>query len=517
MKIFKQTTLVNLLAGLVLSFNVSAQNGLIDDFGLDSDIVEHETDFTCEPLPPPPPPAQQSGAEGLPPLPLPAVPLRRTEKKNPPRPPVLIAKIATNDPADWATNPSDTTNLLRWMSRNLKVDFSSINIPQNQIPEDPKEIPILYRTGHNAFEFTPELRTKLRTYLENGGTLILDACCGRRAFVESALKEIQILFPDRSPYRLTFNHPLYHAYFDLTPEDITYREFARKAGAVNGQTSLVGIDVECRTAVFFFRWDISCGWDGMADSERHHCLGYTMESSRLIGANLMAYISSERQAAMPLSKAMQFVNADKTQAGKFVVAQAKYHGIWKTRQAGLSMLLNAFHEQTKTPVNFEKRDVPLESERLFDVPFLYMTGHRDFTLTEREVQNLRSYLNRGGFLFAESCCGRHGFDTGFRRAMAEVLNGAELLPIPAEHPVYQFPNAVGEVEPRLPVARKLKTENHISPSLQGISIDGRLAVVYSPYGLACGWELAECPYCHGIVSRDALALGVNVLTYALLQ
>lgn len=517
MTALNHSTLTGLLFALALSLQAFAQDSLLDDFGLDSDVVEHETEFSCEPLPPPPPPAQQSGAEGLPPLPLPAVPLRRTEKKNPPRPPVLIAKIATGDAADWATNPSDTTNLLRWMSRNLKVDFSAINLPQDRIPEDPAEIPVLYRTGHNAFEFTPEVRQKLRAYLENGGTLIMDACCGRRAFVESALNELQQLFPERPPYRLTFDHPLYRAYFDLGPEDVAYREFARKAGAVDGQTSLVGIDIECRTAVFFFRWDISCGWDNLPDSEHHHCLGYTIESSRRIGANLMAYITSERQAAMPLSKAMRFINADSTESGKFIIAQAKYHGIWKTREAALSMLLNAFHEQTRTPVSFEKRDVPLDSDRLFDVPFLYMTGHRDFTLTERERQNLRAYLQRGGFLFAEACCGRSGFDTGFRRAIAEVLDGATLVPVPPEHPVYQFPNAVRDVEPRLPLARALKTETRIAPALEGISIDGRLAVLYSPVGLACGWELAECPYCKGITTRDALALGVNILSYALLQ
>ncbi|NCB32110.1 MAG: DUF4159 domain-containing protein, partial [Clostridia bacterium] len=48
-----------------------------------------------------------------------------------------------------------------------------------------------HRTGHDAFSFTPEIRERLRAYLAGGGTLILEACCGRRAFVESALREVQ--------------------------------------------------------------------------------------------------------------------------------------------------------------------------------------------------------------------------------------------------------------------------------------------------------------------------------------
>jgi hypothetical protein len=42
-------------------------------------------------------------------------------------------------------------------------------------------------------------------------------------------------------------------------------------------------------------------------------------------------------------------------------------------------------------------------------------------------------------------------------------------------------------------------------------------VIYSPYDLSSGWALATAPYDYGIVQEDALALGVNVLSYALMQ
>ncbi len=494
-----------------------AEGQLLDDFGLDSDVVGREEDFTCVPKPPPSKPAQHSGAESLPPLPLPVVPLRRTEKKNPPRPPVLIAKIATAHRSDWATNPGDTTNLLRWMAQNLDVHFSDMNMPENQIPDNPREVPVLYRTGHEAFSFSPQVRERLRAYILSGGTIIFDACCGRRAFVESALKEMQQLVPERPPYRLTLDHPLYHSFFDIRPEDIQFREHARRAGATNGTPAAIGIDVECRTAVFFFRWDVSCGWDGLADSEQHHCLGYTIDSARMLGANLMAYITAERKAAMPLSKALQFVDEDQSRAGKFVIAQAKYQGMWKTRGAGLSMLLNSFHEQTETPVHFNRLELPLDSNRLFDAPFLYLAGHQNFTLTPQERENLRQYLLRGGVLLAESCCGREAFDVAFRREIKAVLGGTDLEKLPAAHPIFMYPNQLSAVQPRPAMAQKLGTESAVSPILYGVNIEGQLGVIYSPFGLACGWELAECPYCNGIVATDALRLGINILTYAIMQ
>ena len=260
----------------------TGQAGLLDGLGLQSDGAQEETDYTCTPLPPAKPPAQHSSAEGLPPLPLPVVPLRRTEKKNPPRPPVLIAKIATKDRSDWATNPADAKNLLKWMASNLNVHFSTINLPDSEIPSDPAQVPVLYRTGHDAFSFAPDQRERLRSYLLRGGTIIFDACCGRRAFFESAYREMQELIPERPPYRLSKDHPLYHSFFDV--EDIAYRPWAVQAGAKNGETAAIGIDVGCRTAAFLFRWDLSCGWDELQDSDRHHCLGYDIKTSKQLGS-----------------------------------------------------------------------------------------------------------------------------------------------------------------------------------------------------------------------------------------
>lgn len=101
---------------------------LTDGLGLDSEVSREELNYTCVAKPPPKPPAQMSGGEGVPPLPLPAVPQRRTEKKNPPRPPVLVVKIITDGgEADWNTNPQDIENLLKWMAKNFGINFSSQN------------------------------------------------------------------------------------------------------------------------------------------------------------------------------------------------------------------------------------------------------------------------------------------------------------------------------------------------------------------------------------------------------
>ena len=49
---------------------------------------------------PPAAPQRRKGGEGVPPLPLPATPLRRTERKRPPAPPALVAKIQYGAPKE---------------------------------------------------------------------------------------------------------------------------------------------------------------------------------------------------------------------------------------------------------------------------------------------------------------------------------------------------------------------------------------------------------------------------------
>ena len=128
-KLMILTFAVSLWMGVCLLAQETRLRGLTDGLGLNSEVSKEELKYTCKPLPAPKPPAQMSGGEGVPPLPLPAVPQRRTEKKNPPRPPVLVVKIVTDGgEQDWNTNPQDVENLLKWLAKSFGISFSSQNM-----------------------------------------------------------------------------------------------------------------------------------------------------------------------------------------------------------------------------------------------------------------------------------------------------------------------------------------------------------------------------------------------------
>ena len=460
----------------------------------------------CGP-PPPPKPAQRSGAEGFAPLPLPVTPQRRTEKKKPPTPPVVVVKIKTGTLADWATDQNDINNLLVWMQSKLKINFTYEEKKLSEVKLDAARLPMLYRTGHDAFSFTPAEREALREYILNGGFIYFDACCGRKEFADSVRRELAAIFPKRPLRKLEPDHPIYRCYYDVSKVRYT------PATGITGWAPppLEGIDIGCRTAVVFSPYDLSCGWDMHTHT---HCKGVYAEDALKLGANLIAYATATKAMGVSLAESRIYVDSETSRADKFRIGQVIHTGDWNPDPAGLSTLLDTVAGSTSLKVSFGTKPLKLDSGELSVYPFIYMTGHRDFRLSDSEVAALRRYLKAGGFLMADACCGRKAFDLAFRREMQRVLPGHKFVRLPSSHPIFSAHYKIKSVNYSQAAIVQEKVQSPGPPHLEGISVNGELAVVYSPYDMGCGWELKPHPYAVGYEARDAIKLGVNIVVYA---
>lgn len=472
----------------------------------------------CGP-PPPPKPAQASGAEGVPPLPLPAVPLRRTEKKNPPKPPTIIVKVQTGSVYDWGTDLNDVNNLLAWMQSTLHVNFSHEEKHLNQVDLETGNVPVIYRTGHNAFSFTEQQRQRLRAYLTWGGMMIFDACCGRRAFVQSARYEIERIFPQRKLKRIPLDHPVFNSYYENAG---TVRFTPASNLPSPAHCGLEGIEIGCRMAMVFSPHDMSCGWD----MHTHSTPGGSWiesEDALKLGANLMAYATATRDMSVSLADAKAYVDAEPTRTDKFRIGQLIHDGDWNPDPVGLRNLLDHVGQSTDLRVSFSTEPIQPVMKDLSQFPFVYITGHGDFAWTDEQAAAVGRYLRNGGFLLADACCGRQSFDVACRREIAKALKspanptgGLTLLPI--DHPVYAAYNDIKQVQLTEAAAYRNNGQSADRPRLEGAYIDGRVAVIYSPLALNVGWRLKKVPYALGYAPRSAIDLGANIIMlYALSQ
>lgn len=461
----------------------------------------------CGP-PPPAKPQRQAGGEGkgVALAKLPCAPTRRTEKKSPPAPTTLIAKLSYAENQDWQTDRNDVFNLLKITKDKFGVPFRPWVVTFDQFSFDPAEVPVMYITGHNEFSFEPEHRRRIRTFIERGGTLIVDCCCGSEAFGVAAKKEIRSIFPDRRFKALPKDHPVFHCYHQI--DKVNYTPLVKDQPG--GHPYLEGIDMGCRTAAFYSKYDLSCGWD----SHSHpHSKGLLPNDAVNLGVNLLTYALVSYKTAAPLTQAKGYVDTSQETRGKVVLAQVKYSGEWNRHVMATENLLAEFGKNFPAEVKLSRADLELTSPKLFSYPMLYITGHDDFQFSEEEVAGLRRYLQGGGFLLGESCCGRQAFDRAFRREVKKALGGVQLKALPEHHPVYSLSHDLSKMSPSGLVAEKLRGAK--VPPLEAAEVDGNVAVIYSKHGLSCGWAEDHCPYCLGYDSKSALQIGVNTIAYVL--
>ena len=155
-----------------------------------------------------------------------------------------------------------------------------------------------------------------------------------------------------------------------------------------------------------------------------------------------------------------------------------------------------------------------------------MHGRHNFRFTPAERKNLQLYLaERQGMLLADSICASSEFTKAFRRELALVLPDHPIERIPANDPLLSTTfggydlHLVSVRNPQpsdnnRPVAARVR---QMAPQLEGIKIDGRWAVVFSPLDLSCALEKHEAIECRGYTREDAARLGLNVLMYSLNQ
>lgn len=191
------------------------------------------------------------------------------------------------------------------------------------------------------------------------------------------------------------------------------------------------------------------------------------------------------------------------------IARLQYEGggDWYANPSSIPNLLKAIKSRTSLPVETAEGRITLMDDRLWEYPFLHLTGHGNVTFSDAEVARLREYLSRGGFLHIDD---NYGLDEHIRREMKKVYPDREFIDVPISHPVYHvvydFPRGLPKVH-----------EHDGKPARgYGIFLGNRLAVYYSwSTDLGNGWEdIGTYPTDPPEIHEQALRMGVNLFTYA---
>jgi len=243
--------------------------------------------------------------------------------------------------------------------------------------------------------------------------------------------------------------------------------------------------------------------------------------------NVVAYATNRQ----PKGKEESFTGANRLlelnaagSRGTIQIAKLQHGGGCNDAPGALvNLLRSAAQGDLQLRISTNEFPINADDKSLFRFHLAFMHGRHDFKFTPTERKALREYLTNGGTLFADSICASKEFVVAFRRELATVFPETRLRRIPISEPL--FSSAAGgydiqKVERRDPLGQQadqpLRTRRRpVEPELEGIPIDGRWAVLFSPYDISCALEQHESLECSGYTSEDAARIGLNVLMYTL--
>lgn len=166
--------------------------------------------------------------------------------------------------------------------------------------------------------------------------------------------------------------------------------------------------------------------------------------------------------------------------------------------------------QKETAIATERhfRSVKLASEELFGYPFAIMTGENDFRFTAQERENIKRYLESGGFLLASAGCSSEKFNKSFRREMRSLFGDKALKRIDMGHPLFRTVREIKRLE---------LSHSGEPPLLEGVEMNGKIVLIYSPHGLNDTAHTQNCCCCGGNEIKNSIQVNTNILVYALLH
>ena len=293
----------------------------------------------------------------------------------------------------WKSYHNDAFNLVRLTNERLADgnNYEYATKPLASPGFDPVDIPCLYMTGDYDFVLRPAEVENLRKFLAGGGTIVFNAARGRDEFNRAVVREMRRVFPQKAMMRVPLDHPLFNARYRL--RSMTMLVHGTQTSRV---PELYSIDVGTRAAVILVPSGLGAT---LSNNDYHpdgtHLLG---ESARRLGVNIIAYMLGSTEYGRFLAQDFPVYAARTSSGDVFRFASVRYTGSWDLNPALQNTLLAGLKDNTRVEVDFQPRTVTLDDPQAGNFPLLFMTGHYDFQLTDREAAGLARYLERGGLL-----------------------------------------------------------------------------------------------------------------------
>jgi hypothetical protein len=380
--------------------------------------------------------------------------------------------------------------------------------------------PVLYITGHGPIFLEDSQEEILKLYVEEGGFLVAEACCGDPVFAKSFKALMKKLFPDNKFEQMPGEHIILRILPGLQPTDFPEVEVMSRG---------------CRTAAVFSPVPLAGFWEESKympkDSRRPQNKG---EKAFCLARNIVAYATGMELPKPKLSSQKIFAKAsdDAATRSKFKALQLQSQGETEPAPDALRNLMGYLRDNARLEVATNTAVMRPHNEDIAGFKFMYMHGRRPLDWGSKELATVKSNLQTGGLLLADAACSGYeqwqAYDKSFREMCAMMFpeNKLEVIQPTAEDgkedPLFKIAREAGINIKTVRCRRELAGEKRAEPEmkdypvlLEGIKIKGRWVIVYSKYDIGCAIEGHKAADCLGHDKDSALRIAAAVTLYSL--
>jgi hypothetical protein len=463
------------------------------------------------------------------------------------RTPVLISKFAWSDlqpnaealarggVVNWNRKHNDTRHLVEYCSRELfkghPLAWQAYDVRRQDL-SDPNRLleevgtliqsPVLYITGHGTINLSGNQEEVLKKYVEEGGFIIGEACCGDPEFTKSfRALALKIAPGGNGLQKLDPSHAIWRSFHDVSPADFP---------------DLEGLEKGCRTVMVFSPKPLAGYWEEQrfVPEKGQAAKNHGERAFRLAG-NIVAYATG-LELPKPRLTHRDLVAAKTEVLPRSYLKVAQLQEVSGQREpdapGAVRNLMIYLRQAARLEVVLDKEFLAPTNDNIFRYKFMYLHGRKPVQWDELAVENIKSNLQTGGILFADAGCNGvtkwREFDKSFRENVEKVFPGSKLeviqpqRPDGSEEPLYKMAREAG-LDLRSVKCRREKADGSgpepelrtYAPYLEGIKLDGRWVVVYSKYDIGCALEGHKSSDCLGHDRDSALKIGAAVVLYAL--
>ncbi|MBI5725327.1 MAG: DUF4159 domain-containing protein [Planctomycetes bacterium] len=398
--------------------------------------------------------------------------------------PIMFNKLEYK--GDWNNRPRDCANLCRWQSKALEKEVNWQIITLKSDVGEWHDAPIVYIGGSIKPAFSDEEINKLRTYVNQGGTLFVMTQCGGAAFGGGMKELYRKLFPKYELQILGADH-----------------EFYKIHGLTGGKVKFSMVHNGIRPLVLHTDDDLSLPWQQYAIA--------TGKQAFDAASTIMLYVTDKQiknrgANSWPAEPKGPFDRTVK-------IVKLKYAGNCDAEPLAMERFARLLGKFNRVKVEYPPEPVEIAALKDSGARLAILTGTTAFKLKDDDKAALKDYVERGGLVFFDSGGGSKPFGDSARELIGELLGADSLLPLPLSSPVYQIKDMTIEKVKYRRVTRA-RTGGMKEPRLMAVLAGDRPKVIFSQEDIVAGLVGYPSYACDGYEPESAFNVMRNLVLYA---